>query len=193
MTQTLPWSSPTAIEAEVRRLQAAVREAGSRAEALGPGPDTGPRDGFREAVGTVAAATRALVDYESAIPALQQGYRQHVSTLITRWSGGLLTVFGTALGALAALGALPLWWVSLALALAAAGLATLPGSARRCADPLVRPRLGAACFATAGILTGLCALKVLPPGALLVVFAACWVGLYAFRLLGTGAAREETA
>ncbi|HWG28500.1 hypothetical protein [Actinospica sp.] len=194
MAQMAAWNTPAGIEAEVRRLQAGIRQAGERAAVLAaPGPGSGDGDpaGYREAVGAVAVATRALVEYEAAIPRLQEGYHRHVSTLIARWSGGLLGLLGVAGGVAAALGVLPFWWLFPAIALAAAGLATLPGAARRAADPLIRPRLGACCYAVAGIVAVVCVCKALPPAAVLAAFGGCWVGLYAFRLLGTSSAGGE--
>ena len=149
--------------------------------------------GYRAAVGAVTAATRALVEYEAAIPDLQAGYRRHLSARITRWSGGLLALVGVAGGIAAGCGALAFWWLFPSIALAAAGLLNTAGTRRRAADPALRPRIGAACFAVAGIVAAVCAVRLLPPAALLVAFVACWVGLYAFRLLGAAPAPEAEA
>jgi hypothetical protein len=186
VAQSVPWSAPARIEAEVQRLQAEIRSAGERAAVLAP--TQGAVDGgagYREAVGEVAAATRALIEYEAAIPGLQEGYVQHVSVLITRWSGGLLALVGVVGGIAAGFGALAFWWLFPAIALAAAGLANLAGAQQRAADPALRPRIGAASFAVAGIVAALCVGRVLPLVTLLLAFAACWIGLCAFRLLGS--------
>jgi len=191
MAQSELWSTPTRIEAEVRRLQAEIRAAGERAAVLAPGQDgagvadDGAAD-YRAAIGAVAAATRALVEYEAAIPGLQEGHRQHISALITRWSGGVLASLGVVGGIAAGLGALAFWWLFPAIALAAAGLLNMAGARRRAADPELHPRVGAACFAVAGIVAAVCAGRLLPAAAVLVAFVACWLGLYAFRLLGSG-------
>lgn len=188
MAQSAGWSAPAGIEAEVRRLQAEIRTAGERAAVLAPAGAgaTGVGDvaEYRDAVGAVAAATRTLLDYEAVIPELQEGYRRHVSALITRWSGGLLALLGAAGGIAAGCGVLAFWWLFPAIALAAAGLLNTAGAQRRAADPALRPRLGAGCFAVAGIVAAVCAGRLLPPAAVFVSFAACWIGLYAFRLLG---------
>ena len=170
--------------------------------AVGRGSDNGYRatvgEGssgadYRAAVGAVTAATRALVEYEAAISDLQAGYRRHLSARITRWSGGLLALVGVAGGIAAGCGALAFWWLFPSIALAAAGLLNTAGTRRRAADPALRPRIGAACFAVAGIVAAVCAVRLLPPAALLVAFVACWVGLYAFRLLGAAPAPEAEA
>lgn len=194
MAQSEFGSTPARIEAEVRRLQAEIRAAGERAAVLAPGQggagvrDGGDADDYRAAVGAVAVATRALVEYEAAIPALQEGHRQHISALITRWSGGLLAAVGAAGAVAAGCGALAFWWLFPAIALAAAGLLNTAGARRRAADPELHPRVGAACFAVAGVVAAVCAGRLLPTAAVLVAFVACWLGLYAFRLLGSAPA-----
>ena len=194
MAQSAGWAAPAGIEAEVRRLQAEIRAAGERAAVLAPAGAgaTGVGDvaEYRDAVGAVAAATRTLLEYEAAIPGLQEGYRRHINALITRWSGGLLALLGVVGGVLAGCGVLAFWWLFPAIALAAAGLLNTAGARRRAGDPELRPRIGAGCFAVAGLVAALCAGRVLPPAAVLAAFAACWIGLYAFRLLGSAAAVE---
>lgn len=185
MAMTVSWRTPAQIDAEVARLQAEIRQARERAVDAGPGSAA-----YREAVGRVTAATRTLAEFEDVIPALQEGYRRRVGTRIMRWAGWLLTLEGVGGAVAAGAGVMPFWWLFPAVALAAAGLFALPGAGRRATDPALRPRLGALSFGFAGAFAVVCVTKLIPPAAVLVAFAAAWLGLRAFRVFGIESTQE---
>ncbi|HEV2638118.1 MAG TPA: hypothetical protein VGX23_23415 [Actinocrinis sp.] len=175
--------SPAQIDADIARLQEGMRRARTVAEAADlRGDDVPLRDeeAYHDAVADVARATRALVDYESRIPQLQEEYRQFLGARLCRRAGGLLAAVSAGLCFAVLPGGIGVWWLALLGPLLLTGLWALPGARRRAADTEFHPRIGAAAFAVAAIVAGICSTGAVTPWVTPVAPLAAWIGLRAF-------------
>lgn len=181
-------NSPAQIDARVAELQVGIRRARAAAAAVRPAGPGGPGDqgdaAYQDAVAAVARATRALVDYEAAIPRLEERHRRAADARLARRAAVGLVLVDIVIAVAAGLGSLPLWSLVPSAVLLVAGLAVLPGARIRAAEPGFRPMVGTIAFAVAAVGNIVCVLGVVPPYVELAALFFGWGGLRSFAVLG---------